>query len=181
MNRKPADRSSIPSDIRELLVRRAERLRRPATVDERDEDAIWIAAFTLGTEQYAIPLPAMRAAVPLGAVTPVPRASRVVFGIYQFEGEVIAALSTAALLSSAWTADPTILLVVDAGRGRTVALDCAQVPVAMTLPSSQYHREHGDATRALSLVEVPGRGVLNVIDVGRLLEQHDWGRPHAGP
>ncbi|MDP9151066.1 MAG: chemotaxis protein CheW [Myxococcota bacterium] len=169
----------MPSDIRELLVRRAERLRKPATSDEHDEDAVWVAMFSLGVEQYAIPLPALRAAVPLRAVTPVPRASRLVVGIFQFEGEVIAVLSTAALLASGWSVNPTIMLVVDTGRGRTVALDCAQVPVAMTLPSSGYHHAKATARGALSLVAVPGRGVVNVVDVARLLEEHDWDRPHA--
>ncbi|MGD0675844.1 MAG: chemotaxis protein CheW [Polyangiaceae bacterium] len=165
--------SSLSSEIRDLLVRRSDRIRRPALEADGEDDAPWFAVFALGGEEYAIALPILRAAIPLRTVTPVPRSSPVVIGVLQFQGEVIAALSTAALLGSGWDVPPTILLVVDAGGGRTVGLDCAQVPVAAALAVPRQ-RARDQAAGVLSCVAVPGRGAVNVIDLPRLLDRQNW-------
>jgi chemotaxis signal transduction protein len=141
---------------------------------------MWIASFSLGDNDYAIPLKALRAAVPVSGVTPVPRSSRVVVGVLQFQSEIIAALSTAALLGSGWSIDPMILLVVDAGRGRTVALDCAQIPLATTLPTVRYREAIAAAgAGAFPSLVVPGRRAITIIDIERLLDRQDWGGADA--
>ncbi len=182
MTRSRAEIASLSSDIRALLVRRADRIRRPSTeADARADaqDALWVALFSLGDCEYAIALPTLRAAMLLRSVTPVPRSSRFVIGVLQFQGEVIAALSTGALLSGGWDVDPMILLVVDAGGGRNVALDCAQVPVATALPLSAYREAQATMRGALTCVAVPGRGSVNVIDLARLLDLQDWDARNA--
>jgi chemotaxis signal transduction protein len=178
--RRAAELSTLPSEVRDLLVRRAERIRRPETEKAAEEDAMWIASFSLGDNDYAIPLKALRAAVPVSGVTPVPCSSRVVVGVLQFQSEIIAALSTAALLGSGWSVDPMILLVVDAGRGQTIALDCAQIPLATTVPLSQYREAVAAAIAgAFPSVLVPGRRPVTVINIEQLLDKQDWGGLNA--
>jgi purine-binding chemotaxis protein CheW len=176
---RAAELSALSTDIRELLLRRSERIQLPEALGDADEDTIWVATFRLGDEEHAIRLSALRAAVPLRMVTPVPRSSRVVIGVLQFQGTVITALSLASLLGSGWHVDPTILLVVDAGDGHTVALDCAQVPLATTLPTALLRQAAAAAPGPLVGVTVPGRGMVTVIDLRRLLEKQDWGDQSA--
>jgi len=164
----------LRSDIRDLLIRRSERIRKPLPDSDVESDALWVAIFALGDQNYALVLSTLRAALPLRSITPVPRSSRAVVGILQFEGQVIAALSTAALLGGTWHVAPTILLVVDAGGGRTVALDCGQVPIATTMSHSRYRDAALTARGAIASVDVPGRGAVHVIDLSRLLDAQDW-------
>jgi purine-binding chemotaxis protein CheW len=179
MTRSHADLSLLSTDIRDLLVRRSERIRKPAGEAEVEDDALWVATFSLGEREYAIELPILRAAIPLRSVTPVPRSSPVIIGVFQFQGEIIPALRTAALLATGFNVAPNVLLVVDAGGGRCVALDCAQVPIATTLPLSRYREAKNAATGVLVCVPVPGRGVVHVIDLARLLGEQDWGASDA--
>ncbi|HXN32463.1 MAG TPA: chemotaxis protein CheW [Polyangiaceae bacterium] len=170
-----AELSSLPSDIRDLLVRRSERIGKSAATADGEDDTLWVAAFSLGDREYALSLPMLRAAMPLRSVTRVPRSSRVVLGVLQFQGQVIAALSTATLLGSRWHATPTVLLVVDLGATRTVALDCVQVPVAKTLPLSAFREACIASDGPIVRVGVPGRAAVHVVDLAQLLDDQDWG------
>jgi len=170
-----AEVSSLPSDIRDLLVRRSERIGKSAARADGEDDALWVAAFSLGDRQYALSLPMLRAAMPLRGVTRVPRSSRAVLGVLQFQGQVIAALSTAALLASRWDATPTVLLVVDVGAGRTVALDCGQIPIATTLPLPAFREACAASDGTLVPVSIPGRGTIHVVDLVQLLDGQSWG------
>ena len=59
------------AEVRELLARRAERLK--ARSDRgQEETTVWVAEFPLGEERFALPLEALRAALPLRMVTAVP-------------------------------------------------------------------------------------------------------------
>ena len=71
---------ALDTDVRALLARRAERIRAPEAAPDADDDAMWVASFVLGERQYAIALSALRAAIPLRMVTPVPHASSAVIG-----------------------------------------------------------------------------------------------------
>lgn len=172
--RREREMLALQPDVRELLTRRAQRIRRPETDGDAEEELVWIAAFALEGEEYAIPLAVLRAVVPLRAIAPVPKSSRVVVGIMQFEGAVVAVLSTAALLDTSSGGDPGILLVVDAGDEHTVALDCAQVPLVMTIPASRYSQAAAHSDGPVVEVQVQGRGLISMIDVGRLLQAQDW-------
>jgi purine-binding chemotaxis protein CheW len=167
--------SALSSDARQLLVRRADRIGAPEMESEAEEDSMWVASFVIGDEQFAIPLSALRAAVPRQMVTRVPRSSRLVVGVLQFQGQVIAALSLAALLESQWRDDPDILLVVDAGDGHTVALDCAHVPLATVLPLPLFRQAAAHALGPFTRVTVAAGCETTVIDLRRLLESHNWG------
>jgi chemotaxis signal transduction protein len=118
---------------------------------------------------YAVPLPALRAALPLRMVTPIPLSAPHVIGILRFQGELISALSMGSLLSAnGWRRDPAVLLVVDAGTGRTVALDCEEIPKALMLPAVHVDqaRQRGGSTHEII---TPDQRVVLLIDLPRLL------------
>ena len=172
--RRETELLALEPETRDLLARRAQRIRKPQADAAGEGELVWIAAFAIGGEQYAIPLAVLRAVLPLRAVAPVPRSSRAVVGVAQFEGAVIAVLSTASLLGVRSEGDPGILLVVDCGDEHTVGLDCAQVPLVMTIPASCYADAAAVAGRPVAAVHVPGRDPVSVIDVARLLDAQDW-------
>src|SRR5260370_7093876 len=123
MNRaREAELAALSSEVRELLVRRAERIRTPnAAPADADDEVMWVATFRLGDQEYSIPLSALRAAIPRRIVTSVPGAPRAVLGILQFRGEIITALSMAFLLEIEGHAPTPLLLVVDLRRAPTLA------------------------------------------------------------
>src|SRR5256885_17119347 len=87
-------------EVEELLVQRAERVRRkPAETDE--ENVLWVAEFPVGEETYALPLETLRAAVPLKMVTPVPLSPRHGIGILRFQGRIFTAPPLPPLLAVA--------------------------------------------------------------------------------
>ena len=179
MNRaREAEVAALSSEVRELLVRRAERIRTPnAAPLDADDEVMWVASFRLGDKEYSIPLSALRAAIPRRMVTFVPGAPRAVLGILQFNGEIITALSMARLLETEGHAPTPILLVVDLGRGHNVALDCEHVPLATTMSLSAFRAAPLSAGGILRRVPGPPPGVSTVIDLLRLVQSQD---PWAG-
>jgi chemotaxis signal transduction protein len=171
---RDSELSSLSSDLHALLVRRSERIRTPEASPDAEDDSMWVASFVMGEREYALALSALRAAVPMRMLTPVPHSSSVVVGVLLFQGQVIAALSTATLLASGWSGDPTILLVVDAGGGHIVALDCAQVPKAVTLPLGRFRQAARLVDGPLVRTSIPGRGDVTVVDLPSLLQKHDY-------
>lgn len=156
-------------DERQVLRARRERLR--AAARDEEEALTWVAEFPLGGEAHAFELERLRAAVPLRAVTPVPLAPPHVIGVLRFEGRPIAALSLSTLLGVArgWAQDPSTLLVLDAGGGRLVAVDCEEVPRPTGVPAGQLAAAAAGAlTRD---VTVEGLRRLTVIDAARLAER----------
>ena len=118
-----------------LLEERAAMLRARVAVADDEDAAMWVAAFSVGGDRYALPLAALHAALPLRLVTPVPLAPSEVVGVLVFQGEIITVMSMYALLGGgAWREDPSILLVLEAGAGRRIAVDCAEIPRGLTLP-----------------------------------------------
>jgi purine-binding chemotaxis protein CheW len=177
MTFKPRSRGpeALDDAAREVLARRVARLRAP---DEVVEEALeWVAEFPVGDDRYAIPLAALRSAVPLRRVTPVPLASPHVIGILRFSGQLLAALSMASLLGiKGWNQDPVVLLVVDAGRGRLAALDCEEIPRPVGLPVSAIGEARaraanagGAGSRAAAIDVVHDRGLVRLLDLERLL------------
>src|SRR5712691_5627605 len=154
---KPVARGPEPvaAEVKALLDRRAERARARPRLEE--ETVLWMAEFPIGEEQYAIPLETLRAAVPLKMVTPVPLSPPHVIGILRFQGQVISALSLASLLGGrGWREDPAVLLVVDPGFGRLVAVDCERIPKPVGLPLKQVEEARSKATGAVAEVTLSG-------------------------
>jgi chemotaxis signal transduction protein len=166
-------------EVQALLERRAERARARPRLEE--EAVVWLAEFPVGEEQYAIPLEALRAAVPLKMVTPVPLSPPHVIGILRFQGQIITALSLSSLLGgSGWKEDPAVLLVVDPGRGRLAALDCEQIPKPTGVPHALYEAARAQGPRALTSLTMPGLRQLHLIDLRLLMERRPREVPHGG-
>lgn len=170
---KPVSRGPPPelgaADLAALLERRAARLRAPAPAPE-EERLFWAAEFPLGDERWALPLSVLRAAVPLRMVTSVPLSAPHLVGILRFQGQVIPALSLSALLGGhGWREDPAVLLVVDPGLGRLVALDCETIPKPVALPHSLVQEAQDHARGPVWELVQPGLKTLRLLDVGHLI------------
>lgn len=161
----------VPADVEELLLQRAERVRhKPAEAD--DESLLWVAEFPVGEETYALPLETLRAAVPLKMVTAVPLSPPHVIGILRFQGQIVTALSLASLLGGrGWREDPAVLLVVDPGFGRLVALDCERIPKPTGLPHALVEEARARSTGAISEITLPGMRQVNLLDLLRLMDR----------
>ncbi|HEY5922669.1 MAG TPA: chemotaxis protein CheW [Kofleriaceae bacterium] len=178
-------RSRAPEEVdekaRAILERRAERLRLPpeAAADEGTGEQ-HLAEFPVGDETYAIPLSAFRAVVPLRRVTPVPLTRPHIVGILRFQGQIVTALSMAALLGiKGWRQDPSVLLVVDPGWGRLVALDCEDVPRPVSIAHATLDEARAREAKAITEIAHDGR-IVHLIDLMRLLDRRSGGRSVGG-
>lgn len=175
MSPLPDDDGEISVEVAALLQRRAERVRsRPASTSE--DALLWVAEFPVGEVNCAIPLEALRAAVPLKSVTPVPHSPPHVIGILRYQGQILTALSLASLLGGlGWREDPAVLLVVDSGFG-LLALDCERIPKPLGLPRTLVDeargRSGGGATAEITLPDL--RQVL-LLDLRRLMDRRNPG------
>jgi purine-binding chemotaxis protein CheW len=158
-------------ELNELLTRRARRVQeRPAQAD--DENVLWVAEFPVGEETCAIALDTLRAAVPLRMVTPVPLSPPHVIGILRFQGQIVTALSLASLLGGrGWREDPAVLLVVDPGFGRLVALDCERIPKPVGVPHAAVDEARARSSGAVCEITLPGMRQMNLLDLGRLMDR----------
>ena len=157
-------------ELNQLLERRAERVREKPRAE--DEEFLWVAEFPIGEENYAIPLDALRAAVPLKMVTPVPLSPPHVIGILRFQGQIITALSLASLLGGrGWREDPAVLLVVDPGFGKLLALDCERIPKPTGLPHALVEEARARATSAVVEVTMPGMKQVLLLELARLMDR----------
>lgn len=172
-------RSRAPEQLdaksREVLERRAERLRAPPAV--ADEGPLeWLAEFLIGEERFALPLSVLRAVVPLRRVTVVPLSRPHVIGILRFQGQVITALSMASLLGvRGWRHDPAVLLVVDPGWNRLVALDCEEVPRPIGIRRAEIEAARSRTSRPVHELVHDGL-MVNLIDLARLLDRRTGAR-----
>ena len=171
MKLQPREAKDVAPELSELLIRRAERIRhKPA--EAGDENLLWVAEFPVGEETYALPLELLRAAVPLKMVTPVPLSPPHVIGILRFQGQIVTALSLASLLGGrGWREDPAVLLVVDPGFGRLVALDCERIPKPTGLPHAQVEEARARSTGAICEITVAGMRQVNLLDLARLMDR----------
>jgi purine-binding chemotaxis protein CheW len=172
----------VPAALRELLDRRAERLREKPRGSE-EESQLWVAEFPVGEESYALPLEALRAAVPLRMVTPVPLSPPHVIGILRFQGQILTALSLSSLLGGrGWREDPAVLLVVDPGLGgRLVALDCERIPKPVPLPLALVEEARARSAGAVAEVTLTANGLrqVNLLDLRRLMDRRTADGRHA--
>ena len=102
-------------------------------------------------------------------MTPVPLSQPHVIGVLRYQGQVLAALSLAALLGGhGWRQDPAVLLVVERGDGEFCALDCEAIPRPLSLSTAavEVARTHSDAP----VLEIPygNRQLIHLIDLPRL-------------
>ena len=169
---RQSEESSCSPAERASLELRAERLRQKtaASAEAEAEAVYWVGEFPMGDERYAIPIGQLKAVIPLKSVTSVPLGPRHVIGILRFQDQIILAMSLASLLGNrACRRDPTVLLVVDAGRGELVALDCEQVPRATAMPVRLLQQVRERQSGALGEIHTPDGQVVSLIDLGRLL------------
>ncbi|HUJ24551.1 MAG TPA: chemotaxis protein CheW [Myxococcales bacterium] len=169
---KPTLREPAPfaPELNALLERRAARVREKPR--EQEEEFLWVAEFPVGEETYAIPLEALRAAVPLKMVTPVPLSAPHVIGILRFQGQIITALSLASLLGGrGWREDPAVLLVVDPGFGKLLALDCERIPKPTGLPHPLVEEARARATGAIVEITLPGARQVLLLDLAQLMDR----------
>ena len=171
MKVQPRDPGGFAPELNELLARRAQRIReKPAEAE--DENLLWVAEFPVGEETYALPLDTLRAAVPLKMVTPVPLSPPHVIGILRFQGQIVTALSLASLLGGrGWREDPAVLLVVDPGFGRLVALDCERIPKPSGLPHAQVAEARALSTGATCEITLAGARQVSLLDLLRLMDR----------
>ena len=158
---------------RDLLERRAQRVReRPQGLSE--ESVLWVAEFPVGEETYAIPLEMLRAAVPLKMVTPVPLSPPHVIGILRFQGQILSALSLASILGGrGWREDPAVLLVVDPGFGRLVAIDCERIPMSAGYPHPLVAEARARTQGAVAELTLPGLRQVHLLDLHRLMDRRN--------
>jgi chemotaxis signal transduction protein len=170
--RPPTQQDPVQSLLRARRSRLEARLQGVAP----EAAQLWLASFELGGTAWAFPLEALRAALPVNRVTPVPLAPRHVVGLVRFEGEPVTVLSLGVLLGGkSWQRDPETLLVV-AHAGHRLGLDCEQVPRPEVVPRAQVEAA-GLSEGALWSEVVDGARRLRLIDLGRLLEEVV--RPHG--
>ena len=161
----------LSAELTALVRRRAERASAPLPADDEDDTLLWVAEFRVGEDAWAIPLDMLRAAVPLRLVTPVPLSPPHVVGILRFQGQTVTALSLSSLLGGrGFREDPAVLLVVDAGHGRLIALDCEQIPKPGSLPAALVGVARARSTGAVAEVILPGLRQVNLLDVARLIQ-----------
>src|SRR5438270_13876869 len=171
MKVEPRFPDDLTQEERDLLERRAARLREKPRATE-EESVLWAAEFPVGEDSYALPLESLRAAVPLKMVTSVPLSPPHVIGILRFQGQIITALSLASLLGGrGWREDPAVLLVVDPGFGKLVALDCERIPKPVGLPHKLVEEARARSTGAISEITLPGMRQVNLLDLLRLMDR----------
>lgn len=163
----------VDPSVQRLLEQRAALLRqKPQGLEQ--EAVVWVAEFRVGEETCAIPLPLLRAAVPLRMVTPVPLSPPYVLGVLRFQGQILTAMSLASLLGvRGWRVDPAVLLVVEKpGTQELAALDCEETPRPLALPSAAVE-EAMSRSQGVS-VELSHEGrVIMLLDLKRLLEKRE--------
>jgi chemotaxis signal transduction protein len=131
-----------------------------------------VAQFELGGRRYALPLECLRATLPLRAVTFVPLSEAHVLGILRFQGQIISALSLAALLGNpGWRVDPTVLVVVDLGWGTPLALDCEQVPKVVAVSKEGLARAQRQGVGVLTPLLLSEGQPVQLIDPRQLLDR----------
>jgi purine-binding chemotaxis protein CheW len=170
MKTQPREQPAFAPELNQLLERRAARvLEKPR---ETEEEFLWVAEFPVGEETYALALDALRAAVPLRMVTPVPLSPPHVIGILRFQGQIITALSLASLLGGrGWREDPAVLLVVDPGFGKLLALDCERIPKPTGLPHALVEEARARSTGAVVEITLPGMKQVSLLELPRLMDR----------
>ena len=171
----------VPADAQQLLAKRAERVKSASQNTTEDEAILWVAEFAIGEDTYAIPLSALRAAVPLRMVPPVPLSAPQVIGILRFQGQILTAMSLASLLGSrGWRQDPAVLLVVDPGWGQLTALDCEQIPKPSPLPMMLVEQARARGSNAILEITTRDMRQVNLIELARLLDRREETKRHGG-
>lgn len=176
----------LTPDLLEVLSTRAARARAAEAGGEGGdgaEAALPVAEFPVGADTYAIALASLRAVVPLRMVAPLPLAAPHVLGFLRFQNQLVSALSLMSLLGvRGWRQDCAVLLVVDAGDGHLVAVDCEQVPRIGALPVREVEQARSRSDAAVLDVASGGGAARQVglVDVGALLERARRGGPSSG-
>ena len=165
----PEPEVPINEAARRLLLARAEQLRQRPAVE--DEDVFWAAEFPLGGEAYGLPLECLVACQPLRLVTPVPLSSTYLTGIVRFQRRILSVMSLSSLLGSkGWRRDPSVMLILKLEADKFIAVDCEEIPRAVSLPSAEVARAREEGGfKPVLLVERPERSPLRLIEISNLV------------
>ena len=163
---RPED--AVSEAARKLLLARAERLREKPV--EEETSVYWAAEFPLGGEAYALPLDSLVACEPLRLVTPVPLSDPTLTGVVRFQRRLLSVVSLAGTLGTqGWRRDPSVLLVLKLHGDRLAAVDCEEIPRALSLPLKTVEEaRRADPSGPVLSVERPGLEPLRLIDIERL-------------
>jgi chemotaxis protein methyltransferase CheR len=167
---------SAEDEATALLQRRAERLRRPTpAAAESGDEGLEVGLFAMGQRTFALPLECLKAVVPWRTVTPVPLSAPSVLGVTRFHSEVVAVFSLAAMLGGPDAPRPesSLLLVLEAGNGSLVAIDCAEVPRPANLMRKVVDEAWGHATGAVATLH-DGTTSVTLIDPLRMRWTPPW-------
>jgi purine-binding chemotaxis protein CheW len=157
--------------LEEILEKRAERARASADA-EQTAATIPVAEFSSGKDRYAIPLSALRAVLPLKAITPVPGSPVHVIGILRFQGQLITVVSLMTLLGvKGWRHDCAVLLVVELEGGHRLAIDCEHIPRIEAMPQRAVEQARSRDCGPVYDVSTPGLQTVGFIDLAALLAQ----------
>ncbi len=162
--------SEPASEIERLLALRAERLRHaPAPEIEQR----WLAQFPMAGGSFAVPLDALRGALPLRLVRAVPGCASYIIGLVVFQGELLTALSLASLVGiNGWSQDPSTVLVLESRDGALYATDCEVIPRAIAVECEVYERAMSEVeVTGLAEVLLPDGSPTRLIDLSRLVER----------
>lgn len=170
----------LPVEVLEILRRRSERVGLNKDGHAQEEATMPVALFSSGGERYAVPLESLRAALPVRVVTPVPLAPAHVVGVLRFRGRLMTAVSLGALLGvRGWQQDPAVLLVVQLGRDRLLAVDCEQVPTPGTLPLRLLEEAWAQARGPIAEITTGDLHRVRVLDLPALLERQGTRGAHG--
>jgi purine-binding chemotaxis protein CheW len=179
-SRRGRDEEALPAYARELLKRRADRVKVKPAVEVEDTQ-VWLAQFALGRELYAVMLHELRAVMSLDVVTPVPLAPPYVLGFLRYQGDMLTVFSLAGLLGvRGWQRDPGVLLIVEARPGRLTAFDCEQVPVPLAVPQRLVDDALSDSAGPSVEIHVGDHELVRLLTPARLLDQHLAGKTDGG-
>ena len=78
---------------------------------------------------------------------------------------------TSLLGGRGWREDPAVLLVVDPGFGRLIALDCERIPKPTGLPHALVEEARARSTGAACEITLPGTRQVHLLDLLRLMDR----------
>lgn len=150
---------------------------------EDEGEKLQLIVFSLGTEEYAVPIEQVKEIVPTPRISPVPQTPDYVMGIANIRGQVISVINLekkfgfkAVEMTSANNGRTTsFILVVEHGE-TSIGVIVNQVPTTFAVPSSKIDSsekmmQHSsmDASVIKGVANTQGRLII-LIDIVRMLE-----------
>ena len=144
------------------------------------EDAERFIRFSLGTEEYAIPLLRVREVIAMPETTPVPQTPRYFLGIMNLRGQVITVLDLRLKLGiQAETGAEMAVIIVDIGQycvGVVVdSINSVLAPEAWEISDRPELKGNNRLAEYITGVYRKEKGLVLLLDIARLLSFEDHG------